>query len=226
MADELNPVQQQAQTPDAGGTNSGTPAPQQPPAQPPVQQPPQDDPNNPPWLKGRLEQAQRSAVGDLLKELGVTSAEDIKKSLKRIADIEAANQTEAEKLTGLLEAERKAREAAEQRTQQLEDQQRQTAIEGAIRTAATAARAEAPDDVIMRARDAHGKDVEALFKDGKVDEAGVKALIDTIKVERPKWFIGTGPGSPSNNNGHAPEPDADAKAQARRDAERRARNAF
>jgi len=223
MADEQNPVQPQVQTPDAGGHNSGTPAPQQQPT--PTAAAPVVD-QDPSWLKDRLDRAERSAVSKLLDGLGVTSADDLKGALQRVRDIEDQQKTAAEKLTAQLDAEKKARETAEQQVQAMREQQQQAAIDSAIRAAATAARAEVPDDVIMRARDAHTDKVAALLKDGKVDEAGVKALIDAIKGERPKWFIGTGPGSPSNNNGSTPEPDAAVKQADRIDAERRARQRF
>lgn len=182
--------------------------------------------NVPSWLPERLERAQKSAVNDLLKTLGVETADELQNRLAALSKFESERQTESERAQAALEKEQKKRETLEQQLAKIQLEQRQTAVSNAISSAATAARAKHADDVVMWVR-ANGGDLETLLgDDGKVKTADVEALVAKAKEARPDWFRGDGPGSPSNANGQAPEPDAKARAEAQRHQFNMTRSAF
>jgi hypothetical protein len=68
----------------------------------------------PPWLKGRLEQARTSAQKDFLKSIGVDKPEDVTAALAKLKTLEDEKLSEAEKTTRRLgELEPKAARAGE-----------------------------------------------------------------------------------------------------------------
>lgn len=216
MGDEQNTQQDREQQPDQAPQQTDTA---------PVsggQAEPQGEPS---WLGPRLERAKNSAIKDMLAELGIEDRAALKKMLTDFNVLREQQMSETEKREQDLERERKTREQAEQRLQQLEQQQRNDRIDAAIRAEAAKLRAEHPEDVITWARDRGSVD-GLLDAEGKVVEAEVIKLVKQAREDRPKWFVGTGPGSPSNSDGRAPEPDAKAKAAAATAMRRRAQHTF
>jgi hypothetical protein len=68
----------------------------------------------PPWLKGRLEQARTSAQKDFLKSIGVDKPEDVTAALAKLKTLEYEKLSEAEKTTRrLAELEPRANRAGE-----------------------------------------------------------------------------------------------------------------
>lgn len=195
MSDTPNqPAQQPAPSeaaPVSGENNSGQPS----------------DQRDPRWLPDRIDTAKRAAVNDFLKDLGFDKADDLKALLTEAKSLKESQMSELQKAQAALDKANQKAAQAEQKAAELEAARVNDRIDTAIRAAATDARAQYPEDVITWARQS-GKDLAALIdKDGKLDDKGVKALIDEAKKARPAWFGSGGPGSPSNAGGKAPQAD-------------------
>lgn len=212
--------------PDEGG-GAGTTNPTNPTQPPPT--PPTDttkpEENNPAWLPGRLEQARRAAITDLLKTLGVETP-DAAKTL-----IEGARKSEEEKLTELqkaqkqLEAAQKKAADAEAEKAKVEEERQNERIDAAITAAAKGATN--PEDVVLHIRTRHADALAATVKDGKADATALGKLIETVKKERPIWFgTGSNPGSPSNNGGRAVQPGDKERVAAQAEYNNRLRKRF
>lgn len=184
-----------------------TPTPVPAPANGGDQQSGQIPPSEPTWLPERLERNARSAVNNFLKDLGFEKADDLKALLTEAKNLKESQMSEVEKAQKAREKAEQRAADAEKRAAELEAARVNDRIDTAIRAAATDARAQYPEDVITWARQS-GKDLAALIdKDGKLDDKGVKALIDEARKARPAWFASGGPGSPSNAGGKAPQAD-------------------
>lgn len=172
------------------------------------------------------DKGRQTALTDLLSQLGVSDVSTLKDALSKLTQYENERKTETERQAEALAQERQKREAAEKTLAELQERQRQTALDSAIRTHAATLRAEHPEDVVTWARSGD-HDLNALLtKDGTPIEEKVKELVEAARRDRPKWFIGTGPGSPSNAEGRAPDHTTAGKEVARVEAERRIRNMF
>lgn len=167
-------------------------------------------------LNDRVQRAKQAAVNDLLKELGMDNADNLKGALKRLADIDEAGKTELEKAQS--EAERLKGEL-EKAQQELEAERQQYRLEkrnalilekasklGAKnpRTALIVAEADYPDLL-----------AKTMSEDGKVNaEAADKLLNEVVKANRELFSVN--PSIPSNSGGKVSK---DSKAV--RDAARR-----
>jgi alanyl-tRNA synthetase len=159
----------------------------------------------PAWLPERLERARKAALSDLLRELGVANPDELKAAMQELSKLKAAQMTEMERAQKALSEAQQRAEAAEQELQRVQQQARQERLETAIRTAASAAQARYPEDVVVWARTS-GDNLDALLdKSGKVSTEAVKALVEKARAARPEWFKGSGPGVPSNANARLPE---------------------
>lgn len=182
-----------------------------------------DESQHPAWLPDRLKEERKLATNKVVKTLGFERLDEL------TAFIETARKTEADsakaKEAQLTEAERLKAELDKLNGQLVEqktalEQERKSRIvekvENAVRSAATEAKAEIPQDILNLLK-AEGKlDVETLIDDqGGVKADAVKALIDAAKKLRPNWFGRGGIGSPSNARGTALEPNAAEKQQIR-----------
>lgn len=152
-------------------------------------------------LDERLERARNEAVNKALKELGVDSLD----ALKGIVESETARRrgemSDLERATKDLEKVTSERDDWKGKFEALQESVKTERLESAIVTAAQGA--SVPRDVIVWAREYAPDDLAAVMdKDGKVDDAKVKALVGKCKKDRPHWFGGKGPGVPSNSDGH------------------------
>lgn len=156
----------------------------------------------------RAVRAKNAGVEELLKTLGLSSAEELKTLVDSEKQRRDAESSELEKAQQKLAAAEKRAKEAEDKALAAEEQRRLDLRNAAIVAAARDARATHPDDVLVWATHfgaQHKADVkEALNDDGSVNEKHVKAIVEAAKKERPHFFGSTAPGSPSNRNGQPP----------------------
>lgn len=152
-------------------------------------------------------QAKQAAVNDLLKELGFEKADDLKTLVKTAKDQAEAQKTEAQKAIeakAALEKERdEAKAALTARNAEIEVEKRAALRDSAITKALTSANAKAEKVLKLLKVDQPDALAATLKEDGTVDEAKVKALIETARKAYPEDFGRGGVGSPSNNGGRA-----------------------
>lgn len=175
-------------------------------------------------------QGREKALSEYASEHGFTDVNALAQALKDFTAAQEAQKTEAQKKDDQLA--KMSDEIKDLKAQVVQANERLIAErrDNAIRAAASKAGAVDSSDVILWAG-ANVKDkLEACAdKDGNVVEAGIAALIDHVKKQRPAWFAPQKttpqtPGSPSNStDGGAPGDAAAALAKARREAMSRAR---
>lgn len=159
--------------------------------------------------------ARETAIADMLKELGLTSKDDIKTLKATIEDTrkrKEAEMTEAQKAQALLQqvSEEKSQLEALLNAERME--RRHDKIASALSSAASKLQAKDTDDVLTQARDKHADELNAVMDDaGNVSKEKLDALLEKIKAAKPHYFgaiTGTVTGTviPSNANGRSLPP--------------------
>lgn len=154
----------------------------------------------------RAKRAQQAAIADLLKELGLDSADTLKAKVKAAADQEAAQLTELEKAQKrIADLEQKAQaaetKAAEAARLALE-KERNSAIREALKEAKN------PQKVLTILLADHAADVQAVMgDDGALDAKKIGDLVAKAKKDYPEDFQTSSPGSPPLSGGRNPQPD-------------------
>lgn len=175
-------------------------------------------------VQERIARAKRKEREAILKELGYEDLETAKAELTEVRQVKQGQMTELQKAQEALATAQKAAKEAEAKAAELEAARINDRIDAALTSAASALRAEHPQDVVDLLRKG---DVSGLIDDkGEVDQTKVKALVDQAKKDRPGWFMNGGVGSPSNRSGVAPEPNAAEKQAAIRALQQNLRNKF
>ena len=224
-----------AQTPDPG-TPTGQNTEQQGDAQDQRQQQPGQQQQQPavtpaplhehPDFKPRMEQAQRAGQRALLAALGfeAETPEDIERARQEVASLLdfARQQREAtlsveerlnEQITTLtgerdrLRQERdRLKDEADKAQQALAEFKADLARGSAVESAAEAAGAARPADVLLWLRANRSAELaQVVGEDGGIDEALLTALVDACRDARPEWFVARIPGNPSHDGARAPQ---------------------
>jgi DNA-binding transcriptional regulator YbjK len=148
--------------------------------------------------------ARDTAISDVLKELGLTSKDELKSTIEDARKRKEADMSESEKAKAELETERAAKTALEQRIATLETERRNEKLTSALTSKAVSLKANDADDVLRYARDKHAEELTALMDEtGQVDDKKLTALLDKIKAAKPAYFtpLATTLGSMSNGGG-------------------------
>lgn len=230
-----------AQTPDPG-TPTGQNTEQQGDAQDQRQQQPDQQQQQPavtpaplhehPDFKPRMEQAQRAGQRALLTALGfeAETPEDIERAQQEVASLLdfARQQREAtlsveerlnEQITTLtgerdrLRQERdRLKDEADNAQQALAEFKADLARGSAVESAAEAAGAARPADVLLWLRANRSAELaQVVGEDGGIDEALLTALVDACRDARPEWFVARIPGNPSHDGARAPQAPSNEK---------------
>ncbi len=233
----------QTPAPDPGtpsGTTENKPgvtSSQTPPAPPPLHEHPD--------FKARMEQAQRSGQRELLKALGFEGLETPEAleqaQQKLLADLQfakeqreanmTAEQKLAEQIASLtserdsLQAElEKFKQDAETAQQALATFKADLQRESALVSAAQAAGAARPADVVMWARTFRPGEFAQIVGEGQtVSPEAVQALVRACADDRPEWFAARTPGSPSHGGARPPAAPTEKYQQQRQLARENAR---
>lgn len=179
---------------------------------------------------GRADKRDAKVKADLLKELGLADGatlDDLKATITKARELEAANLSATEKIQRELEAEKKR--AAD--LQAKWDAERTARINQVLDAAVRDAAKTSPDPslVLMYTRQEHADQVAALMsEDGKIDEKKLAALMDTVKKEKPLLFttVKGGGGNPSDRTGKPVDPDAKTKERAAAQTRAQIRSGF
>ena len=156
---------------------------------------------------GARKKARESAVLDLLKELGLSSVEEVSSLKATIEDArkrKESDMTEAQKAQALAEKAIKEKSDLEIQLNAERQERRNDRIASALTSAAGKLKANDTDDVLRYARDKHGEELATLIDDsGAIDPKKVDALMEKIKASKPHYFTTPTytPGSQSNANG-------------------------
>lgn len=169
---------------------------------------------DPAFLAERLERAKRIERETFLRELGFEKPEDLKAIIEAERKRKESDMTETQKAAAEAERLRKENATLQEQVKNAEKARREDQVQNAIRAAATAAKAQYPDDVIEYARKLNSNLDSLIGDDGKVDQKAVEKLIEGTKKDRPTWFGGSNPGSPSASNGKPADLDAERKKKA------------
>lgn len=180
----------------AGGSGDGDPSPKPDdplkPGDPPPKTFTQEEVNA--IIQRRISGARDTAQADLMKELGITDAEEAKKLLKAAKDAEEANATELDKAKRD-KAESDTRTASA--TAELADSKLTTSIEKElVRAGLTVEGAER---------------VRRLVDVQKNDAEEIKTAIEALKTEMPALFSTEGNGERPNSNPGGPPPGGGGK---------------
>jgi hypothetical protein len=158
-----------------------------------------------------------AAVADLLKTLGVASADELKALKDKATALEQASMTEAQKLQAERDQAKKEKEEAIAERDRERAERRNERVAAFVQSEAHKMKADDTETVLLYAREKHKAALEGLIADdGTLDEKKAKALLETIKAEKPKYFAAVipGAGSPSNANGRAAQTNTDAQKRA------------
>lgn len=163
----------------------------------------------------RAKRAKDAAVADLLKELGLDSADALKAKVKAAADQEAAQLSELEKAQKrIADLEKKAQEAetkAAEATRLALEKERDSAIREALKEAKN------PAKVLTLLLASHKADVAGVMaEDGTLDAKKIGDLVTKAKKEYPEDFQSSNPGSQSHSGGRNPQPDQKLKDEIRK----------
>lgn len=205
---------------DGAGTNSQptttppatTPGQQTPPAATPPVVPAansgQGDGGDPAWLPDRLKRAKESAISDLLKTLGLDSADDLTALVTDAKKRQDGEKTDLQKAQDALKAAQTKATQAEQRATQLDQQRIADKVSAAIVKVASdgKTRAQYPQDVVDHILKEWPDKFSQLWKNDTVDEKEALKLVEEVQKARPGWFMNGGPGSPSNQKGRVSTP--------------------
>lgn len=155
-------------------------------------------------ISSRAKEAAEKARRDLLKELGVTDADDpkalegVKGKLTAAQLAEDANKSEAQKLQDKIAALEKERDLATQQAAIAQAKAQAERVNARLETLAKDARVQTPSDVVDYLEKHHASELkEVVDADGKIDEKKIIELIETVKKARAHWFSPGTPGSPS-----------------------------
>lgn len=156
----------------------------------------------------RARRAAEAAVAKLVTDMGYDSVDTLKKDSVEARKRRESEMSEVEKAQQEAEAARKERDALKLQVEQERQQRRIDRRDNAIEAAAQRARADAPRDVLLWAKE-YARDLldGMVADDGSVDEKAVEKIIAQCREARKGWFTGQAPGSPSNADGRVPQPD-------------------
>jgi len=179
-----------------------------------------------PEFKSRIDQAKRSGVRELLTDLGfqgVDTPEALEQARQSLAELiqYARQQREAsmtaeermqEQLRSLtserdsLAQERdRYKQAAEQAQRELAEFKADLQRTSALESAAAAAGAIRPGDVVMWARTYRPAEFAQILDDNQaLNEEQLKAIVDACQADRGEWFAARTPGSPSHAGAKPP----------------------
>jgi hypothetical protein len=160
-------------------------------------------------FNSRLDQAKRSGVSTLLKDLGYETADDLKAVLSDLAQIRSERETEKERAERLQKEQQKVldtlkirAEAAESELTKLRTEALQRQAHDQI-VASVKDKVRASDEVIMWAQTFGKAFYDALFVDGVIDGKAVGILVKECEKAKPEWFKPIAPGTPSNANANS-----------------------
>lgn len=157
-----------------------------------------------------------SAIADMLKDLGLTSKDELKSTIEDARKKADSEKTEVQRLT---DAHTKKDETITQLQKQISDMaeaRKADLVEGAIRAKALEFKANNPKTVLSYIRDNHKEAMrESVNDDGSIDEKKMLALMETVKKEDATLFTAPVqvPGSQSNLNGRVIQGDEKLKQQ-------------
>lgn len=162
-----------------------------------------------------------AAVADLLKELGLDKADDLKSLVRSAKERADAEKSEADKAT-------EARTKAEQRVTELEQtlnaerlaarlERRDNVLRDALRSAGVVDGKDAPNvaRVLTLLRAEQAADVDGVqAEDGTLDSKKVDALVETARKSYPEYFKGARlpQGTGSHRDGRVADSGRDGKA--------------
>jgi small-conductance mechanosensitive channel len=177
-------------------------------------------------------EARETAIADLLKELGLTSKDEVKSTIVEARKRKESELSEAEKLQAERDKAAKERDDAIAERDRERTERRNDKIAAALSTAASKLQAKDTDDVLMHARDKHAEEFNALIDEaGAVSKEKLDALLEKIKVAKPHYF---GDGKtvvqatviPSNARGTANGTDSRVKQEGVQQLRRQIRSGF
>lgn len=134
-------------------------------------------------------EARDTAVSDVLKELGLATKDELKSVIEDARKLKQSQMSELEKANALLEAERKEKERLQAERDTERQQRRHDKIFAHIERAATTAKANDAETVLLYLKEKHGLALnEVMADDGTIDDKKVTALMDKVKTEKPVYF--------------------------------------
>lgn len=162
-----------------------------------------------PEFKDRIEQAKRSGARELLAALGfqdVGTPEGLAKAQQALAEtVEYARKMneQVRALTSerdsLAQERDRYKQAAEQAQRELAEFKADLQRTSALESAAAAAGAIRPGDVVMWARTYRPAEFAQILDDNQaLNEEQLKAIVDACQADRGEWFAARTPGSPSH----------------------------
>lgn len=148
--------------------------------------------------------AREAAIADVLKELGLTSKDDLKSTIAEAQKLKQSQMSEIEKAQAERDAIIKERDTLLSRLTERETAFRQREIRGAVEKATTAMKVSDFDAIYLWAEKHHSDALNAIMaEDGAIDTKALDKLLDAVKKDKPVYFTPPVqvPGSRSNNDG-------------------------
>lgn len=172
-----------------------------------------DDPvitMSPAKLEERLQRERDKLAKELretfLQELGVKDLDTAKAQIKAKRDADDAAKTEAEKLQEALDAATQQAQQAEQRVADMQRQQRESARDNAIKTAARKVGAVDDSDVLLNILSNSETLATLMDDDGNIQADAIAGAITTLQAAKPHLFTKQVPPTPTNRGGTPPQP--------------------
>jgi sulfur carrier protein ThiS len=165
-------------------------------------------------------EARETAIADLLKELGLTSKDEVKSTIVEARKRKESELSEAEKLQAERDKAAKERDDAIAERDKERTERRNDKIAAALSTAASKLQAKDTDDVLRYARDKYADELNAMMDEsGAIDTKKVDSLLEKIKADKGHYFsdgkaVVQATVIPSNANGRAVNGEAEAMKRA------------
>lgn len=148
--------------------------------------------------------AREAALADVLKELGLTSKDDLKSTIAEAQKLKQSQMSEIEKAQAERDAIIKERDTLKSQLEQQAAKIREKEIQSAVKSAVTAMKANDFDAIYLWAEKHHAESLKAVIgEDGKEDPKALEKLLDAVKKDKPHYFTAPAytPGSRSNAEG-------------------------
>jgi vacuolar-type H+-ATPase subunit I/STV1 len=150
--------------------------------------------------------AREAAIADVLKELGLTSKDDLKSTIAEAQKLKQSQMSEIEKAQAERDAIIKERDALKGQLDQQAAKILERDIQSAVKAAVTALKANDFDAIYLWAEKHHTEALKAVIgEDGKEDAKALEKLLEAVKKDKPAYFTPANtaytPGSQSNANG-------------------------
>jgi sulfur carrier protein ThiS len=164
-------------------------------------------------------EARETAIADLLKELGLTSKDEVKSTIVEARKRKESELSEAEKLQAERDKAAKERDDAIAERDRERTERRNDKIAAALSTAASKLQAKDTDDVLRYARDKYADELNAMMDEsGAIDTKKVDSLLEKIKADKGHYFsdgkaVVQATVIPSNANGRASGTDPRTKQE-------------